>query len=89
MDNWSLKAGASAAFTNIIFYLVIALVLDLLTNAVRYFGKPYLTRSVHFENTNKGILIISDLQARNGSSPVYNLTVEKSQICCLIGTDSA
>lgn len=70
---------------------MIGIVLELLIFAYSSFKGKYRVRKVGFESSNKGTIEITGLQEFKGGkdSPVYNLLVEKSQICCLIGTDSA
>ena len=78
--NWSLNAGVNAFIYNFVFYLLVGIVLELLFNAQEYFGNSCLKRKVSFENTNKGIIVITGLQERRAifaesNEAVYNFVI--------------
>ncbi len=89
--NWSLKLGLNQFIYNTIVYVLIGIGLDLLLNSVSFIKRFICVRKVTFDNCNMGIVEIKDLKdlENRKSKAVYNFTVERSQICCLIGNDSA
>ena len=92
VGNWSMQDAAFQHVFNFFFYLILNIVIDILTNFDSYFNRCCRKRNVSFENTNKGLIEITGLKDRNGPSkdqPAYDFTIEKSQICCLLGANSA
>ena len=92
IQNWSIKLGIRAFILNFLIYTAVGIVLDIILNC-RSFScvSKYFTRRVNFHNTNEGVIYVEGLRECNATedSPTYNFTFEKSQICCLIGNDTA
>jgi len=90
-DNWSMKLGINQMIANFFVYLAIGIALELLINAYSIFKHFYRMRKVEFDESNMGVVEVSNLQDLENKKceAVYNFRIEKSQICCLIGNDSA
>ena len=90
--NWSLQDGALLSTVNFVCYLVLAVIVDVSIATYRGCRWACFTRKVIFvpTNTNEGKIEVLNMQERGRKdAPVYCFSVEKSHICCLIGTDSA
>lgn len=80
---------------NFLLWTTIGIVLDILLHTpCRCFSRIFKVR-VNFENDNANVLQIKGLKERGKQSndkkgaPVYDFTVHKGKVCCLIGNNSA
>lgn len=90
--------GLQMMTINFLLYSALGIFLDIIMNSAQIGSKRrsnhdaesalFCSRVVTFESSDEGIIEIKGLKERGNNMVSYNLTVEKSKICCLIGNDS-
>lgn len=89
IENWSIKNGMDSALLNFFLYLAIGFVLDLVLNNFMNCSKKCSKQKVVFENSNMGVIEVSQMRETDQKNNCeYNFTLQKSQICSLIGVDN-
>ena len=90
-NGWSLKNGINMMIVDFFLWTSVGIVFDVSMNC---FGQCLLRKktvrglTMRYENTNEGVIQVSALRERaNKSAPSYEITLEKSKITCLLGTD--
>ena len=89
IENWSIQTGIDALLWNFIVYLCIAIVVEIMFN-IELILSFLFYRKVTFINSNEGVLEVKGLKERWGKDKVsYNFKIEKSNLVCIIGENSA
>ena len=94
---WSLKYGVEMYVFGFLVWTAAGILFDFLLHTPCLCFYKILKIKVSIENDNENVLKIEGLKERNKSSqlpnsksaPVYDLTVKKGKVCCLIGNNCA